>query len=179
MRFAFIAASAAAVLVMPALAEERVNCDMKQFLEPGSAGIVKDVTFIDCKWPPLTHPVAIFAEGSSGIVVKGNPTPRNVIFPPDTNAGPIEDAARTDVFFLKEGDFVSELPPEKVEAFRTGEADVAKEKADAVFIPINQSADDPAGKFFITDRAGRKSMTEVTRQEAEVIKDIQVEEVEK
>jgi hypothetical protein len=51
---------------------------------PGSAGIVTDTHFIRCYWPRLTEPTKIFAEGSSGILVQGPPTPRNVVFPEDT-----------------------------------------------------------------------------------------------
>jgi hypothetical protein len=51
---------------------------------PGSAGVVTDTHFIRCFWPRLTEPTRIFAEGSSGLVVQGPPTPRNVIFPDDT-----------------------------------------------------------------------------------------------
>lgn len=51
---------------------------------PGKAGVVTDTHFIRCFWPHLTEPTRIFAEGSSGLIVQGPPTPRNVIFPDDT-----------------------------------------------------------------------------------------------
>lgn len=54
------------------------------FVKPGSMGIVHDTRFIRCFWPRLDYPVAIFAEGSSGIQVQGPPTPRNIVFPKDT-----------------------------------------------------------------------------------------------
>jgi hypothetical protein len=50
----------------------------------GSMGVVKDTRYVRCFWPRLDQPTALFAEGSSGIEVEGPPTPRNVIFPPDT-----------------------------------------------------------------------------------------------
>jgi hypothetical protein len=49
-----------------------------------SMGVVTDTHFIRCYWPALTEPTRIFAEGSSGLVVQGPPTPRNVVFPDDT-----------------------------------------------------------------------------------------------
>src|SRR5262245_59256824 len=49
-----------------------------------SLGIVKDVRFVRCFWPKLDQPVALFSHLSSGVEVMGPPTPRNVVFPPDT-----------------------------------------------------------------------------------------------
>lgn len=51
---------------------------------PGKAGVVKDTRFIRCFWPHLKEPTRIFAPGSSGLIVQGPPTPRNVVFPDDT-----------------------------------------------------------------------------------------------
>lgn len=51
---------------------------------PGKAGVVTDTHFIRCFWPRLTEPTRIFAPGSSGLIVQGPPTPRNVVFPDDT-----------------------------------------------------------------------------------------------
>ena len=53
-------------------------------LKPESMGVVNDVRFVKCFWPKLDMPTPLFADGSSGIEVQGPPTPRNVIFPPDT-----------------------------------------------------------------------------------------------
>jgi hypothetical protein len=61
-----------------------INKRLYDWSAPGSAGVVTDTHFIRCSWPKLDVPTAIFAEGSSGIVVQGPPTPRNIIFPPDT-----------------------------------------------------------------------------------------------
>lgn len=67
----------------------------------GALGVVKDVRFVRCLWPRLDRPTALFAEGSSGIEVMGPPTPRNVVFPPDTvflmqeaNDGPVMGRAK-------------------------------------------------------------------------------------
>ena len=56
----------------------------QRFDRPGSMGVVNDVRYIRCFWPRLDQPTALFADGSSGIVVQGPPTPRNVVFPADT-----------------------------------------------------------------------------------------------
>lgn len=55
---------------------------LQGFKTPGSMGVVRDATFINCFWPKLDRPTRIFAEGSSGIKVMGT-TPRNVWFPDD------------------------------------------------------------------------------------------------
>ena len=54
------------------------------FHQAGRVGVVKNVRFVRCFWPSLDRPVALFANGSGGIEVMGPPTPRNVVFPPDT-----------------------------------------------------------------------------------------------
>ena len=46
-------------------------------------GVVTDTTFIFCYWPPLDTPTELFADGSAKLRVMGN-TPRNVVFPEDT-----------------------------------------------------------------------------------------------
>jgi hypothetical protein len=53
---------------------------------PGSMGVVKDTRFVNCLWPVLDEPTALFAEGSAGLEVQGPPTPRNVIWPAGTKA---------------------------------------------------------------------------------------------
>jgi hypothetical protein len=55
-----------------------------EFTERESMGEVHDVRFVRCYWPRLDRPVPLFSDKSSGIEVQGPPTPRNVIFPPDT-----------------------------------------------------------------------------------------------
>lgn len=57
--------------------------------EPGCFGVVTNTRFVRCYWPSLDEPVALFADGSGGIEVQGPPTPRNVVFPPDTVFLPI------------------------------------------------------------------------------------------
>ncbi len=63
---------------------EVVAARLQRFAAPGSMGVVTDTRFVRCFWPKLDRPTPIFAEGSSGIRVVGNPTPRNVVFPKDT-----------------------------------------------------------------------------------------------
>lgn len=55
-----------------------------KYLDKGSMGVVTDTRFVRCFWPRLDRPTMLFAEGSSGLEVQGPPTPRNVVFPPDT-----------------------------------------------------------------------------------------------
>lgn len=55
---------------------------LQRFTAPGSMGVVRDATFVNCHWPKLDRPTRIFAAGSSGIKVMGT-TPRNVWFPDD------------------------------------------------------------------------------------------------
>lgn len=54
------------------------------FKTPGSMGVVKDTHFKMCYWPRLEEPTSLFMPGSAGLIVQGPPTPRNVVFPPDT-----------------------------------------------------------------------------------------------
>lgn len=55
-----------------------------QYSTSGSMGVVTDTHFIRCFWARPSEPVAIFAPGSSGIIVQGPPAPENIIFPDDT-----------------------------------------------------------------------------------------------
>lgn len=59
-----------------------IGARLQGFAAPGSMGVVKDMTFVNCYWPKLDRPTRIFAAGSSGIKVMGT-TPRNVWFPDD------------------------------------------------------------------------------------------------
>lgn len=47
-------------------------------------GVVTNTRFVRCFWPQFDLPTKLFAEGSSGLVVIGPPTPRNIVFPADT-----------------------------------------------------------------------------------------------
>jgi len=60
-----------------------VGARMQGFMQPGAAGVVRDMLFVNCHWPKLDRPTRIFAEGSAGLSVMGT-TPRNVWFPDDT-----------------------------------------------------------------------------------------------
>lgn len=51
-------------------------------------GVVTDTRYHRCYWPRLNAPTELFAPGSKNIVVDGPGTPRNVIFPPDTQFPP-------------------------------------------------------------------------------------------
>lgn len=61
---------------------EIIGGDFRAFTTPGSMGIAADMRYIMCLWPMLDTPVALFAEGSSGIKVLGSS--RNIVFPRDT-----------------------------------------------------------------------------------------------
>ena len=56
----------------------------QKFDTTGAMGVRTDERYIRCFWPGVKVPTAIFVEGSSGLEVMGPPTPRNIIFPPDT-----------------------------------------------------------------------------------------------
>ena len=58
--------------------------NLRAHAAPGSMGVVTNTRYVMCYWPSLDEPVALFADGSAGIEVQGPPTPRNVLFPPDT-----------------------------------------------------------------------------------------------
>lgn len=66
---------------MPDIVE---GANFRNFKTNGSMGVVVDVTYVGCYWPDLDRPVALFADGSRGIKVQGPPTPRNILFPDDT-----------------------------------------------------------------------------------------------
>lgn len=65
-----------------------VGARLQAFNTPGSLGVVTNTRYLGCKWPFVDAPFSPFADGSSGIYVDGPPTPRNIIFPPDTVFGP-------------------------------------------------------------------------------------------
>jgi hypothetical protein len=68
----------------------------QNYTEPESMGVVTNTTYVRCFWPVSTLPVELFAPGSSGIIVIGPPTPRNILFPDDTQFGSL---TRGDCFF--------------------------------------------------------------------------------
>lgn len=81
-----------------------------KFKKSDSMGVVTDTFYDRCFWPALDRPTALFAPGSFGIQVAGPPTPRNVIFPPDTvflntrrtNGEPSKVPTRADCHFLRD-----------------------------------------------------------------------------
>jgi hypothetical protein len=92
--------------------------------KPGGLGIVTNTRYVRCFWPRLDRPTALFAAGSSGIEVQGPPTPRNVVFPPDTV---FLNGTRGDCFFLREK--VAGDRPGKPDEYT---AEVTREEADAL-----------------------------------------------
>lgn len=71
---------------------------LQQYNTPGSMGLVTDTRYIRCFWPKFDTPTELFEKGSSGIVVMGPPTPRNIVFPPDT----VFEEAHFDAFYPAE-----------------------------------------------------------------------------
>lgn len=61
-----------------------IGARFQSFVKPASMGVVNDTYYRRCYWPSLDRPTPLFADGSKGIIVEGPPTPRNVVFPPDT-----------------------------------------------------------------------------------------------
>lgn len=119
----------------PAFADDKVvslSCDFSAFAKPGSIGPYKNVTLMHCRWPRLDQPTALFAEGTSGLKVMGPPTPRNVIFPPDTEA--LGDM-QLSVFFLRDGDTVSDLTDDDLIAITAG---TTLDRRGRVFRPISE-----------------------------------------
>ena len=62
----------------------------------GDAGVVKDTLYRRCFFPVPEVAFTPFAEGSARIRVEGPPTPRNIIFPDDTQ---FINGTRGDCFF--------------------------------------------------------------------------------
>lgn len=114
----------------------RAEMPAKDLTAPGVFGVVKDVRFVRCYWPSLDAPVALFADGSGGIEVQGPPTPRNVVFPPDTVFLPVvvndaklgepprwrvtEIATKSDSFFIRTRRMADVVEEQEVE----GDAEV-------------------------------------------------------
>lgn len=132
------------------------NVRLREFSTKGSLGVVTDVAFFQCYWPKLDQPTALFADGSSGIIVEGPPTPRNVIFPPGTLFMP---GTRTDCHMLRQGEFVSVLTQQEAESIASGKDDVPTKTANALFVSIAQSLDDPDLKLFQTSASGLVDVT--------------------
>lgn len=133
-----------------------IGARLQAFTAPGSLGIVKDTKYTRCFWPKLDQPTELFAKGSSGLVIEGPPTPRNVIFPPDTF---FADNTRSDCHFLREKDYVSILTKQQADDVASGKADPSALKASAVFVHVEQSLDDPNLKVF---QLANGVMTDVT-----------------
>jgi hypothetical protein len=70
-----------------------------ELTESGCFGVVTDTHYVKQLWPRPPNPIAPFAPGSKGIKVQGPPSPRNIIFPDDTEFLPIisSDGRVTDI----------------------------------------------------------------------------------
>lgn len=64
------------------MAQVIIAARIKDLLIDGVMDVTQDVTFINCYWPRLSEPKALFTQTSTKIKVQGIPTPRNVVFPP-------------------------------------------------------------------------------------------------
>ena len=85
------------VLAVPAFCETVIQGKrLYSWKTDGSAGVVTDTLYRRCFWPPTEVPIAPFAAGSARIRVEGPPTPRNIIFPDDTQ---FINGTRGDCFF--------------------------------------------------------------------------------
>lgn len=143
------------------MATEVVNARLYEFNTPGSLGVVKDTVYRRCYWPSLDQPTALFAEGSAGIQVEGPPTPRNVIFPPDTvfldrilEDGGAPIPTRGDCFFLRERDgsgeeYVAALSAEDMEQVLVGNTSLSQLRQNRMFV----SASDPTKSITFTAEA--------------------------
>lgn len=108
-------------------------------------GVVKDVRYTRCFWPKLDQPTELFAKSSSGLVIEGPPTPRNVIFPPDTV---FVGHTRDDCHCLRDKNYISILTKQQALDVASGRSDPAALKASAIFVHEEQWLDDPNLKVF-------------------------------
>jgi hypothetical protein len=137
---------------------EIVEQRLYDYNEPASMGVVKDTRYIRCHWPKLDQPTALFAEGSSGIEVEGPPTPRNVVFPPDTV---FLNGTRGDCAFIRHkelisaieqkpryAEYIAELTAKEAREICDGKTDVTVLKASKDFVSIKDSPDKPETRRF-------------------------------
>lgn len=95
----------------------------QRYTEPESMGVVTNTTYVRCFWPVSDVPVELFAPGSSGIIVIGPPTPRNVLFPDDTQ---FVNGTRPDCFFKCVG---GSSPENRVEISKAEAKTLKKKKS--------------------------------------------------
>lgn len=101
------------------MATEIVGARLYGFGASGSMGVVTDTVYRRCFWPRLAQPTAIFAVGSSGIVVEGPPTPRNVVFPPGTG---FAKGTRGNCFYFRDANDIVEISEAECALFVAGSA---------------------------------------------------------
>lgn len=154
---------------------------LQAYGKPGSMGVVTDTHYKNCHWPKLDQPTALFAEGSSGLVIEGPPTPRNVLFPPDTV---FAEGTRGDCFFLRHtesvllpngknrfDDYVAELTAKEAADIHEGKADVGEFKAVKEFVAIQDSPlDQNAKRYEVKGDAIAEKVIEVAVIEDVVLK---------
>jgi hypothetical protein len=134
---------------------------------PGMAGVVTDTHFIRCFWPRLTEPTKIFAEGSSGLVVQGPPTPRNVVFPEDTLFPKVvcdADSAAVGAAMAASGgkSGLVNATPEMVQAYLAAyEAEAAKAEPHTTEIACRDDC-----QFLVHKELDEVYVAELTKQEA-------------
>lgn len=103
----------------------------KRFQHINNLGLVYNTKYTRCFWPFFTEPVEFFSSESSGIIVEGPPTPRNVVFPTDT----VFVQTREDCFFVGVIDpenstdvLDATIPDNRIEIPKNKAEDIAKEK---------------------------------------------------
>lgn len=140
-RLKFFAALAVSVALWSVATAARVTITGKRFqnfTEPESMGVVTDTTYVRCFWPVSAEPLEIFAPGSSGIIVEGPPTPRNILFPDDTV---FVNGTRPDCFFEGKDDpghpgkkLDPAIPENRVEITKAKAKTIKKEKKEKVSV---------------------------------------------
>lgn len=146
----FLLALLAALWATAAAADNLVGCRLLKNDQPGSMGVVVDRTYYFCNWPRPLEPTAIFAEGSSGIKVVGGTTPRNIVFPPDTELLP----------YYPDAKYPAEVAWQKVYGGDRRVQDLEGKEADdwvAGFEAASQAviAENPRATVFQTDNPDR------------------------
>lgn len=133
---------------MPVLMIE--SAKLQGFSTTGSMGQVIGSKYKNCHWPPrLEAPVALFAAGSKRLVIEGPPTPRNVVFPPDTVFIGITKA---ECFFVRHEEggirYVASITSELAALFTSGAKTLQEVKELSTFVTIESSLDDPNLRVF-------------------------------
>src|SRR5262245_5473125 len=91
----------------------------------------QNVRFVRALWPQFDRPTKLFTDDSCGLEIQGPPTPRNIIFPPDTVFLPVivnraaygeparwevtDIPTKPDCFVMREGEALTDLTPEQAQ----------------------------------------------------------------